>query len=79
MPLLSSSVFLVHSLTAHSQGVGDGDPREPEGSCPPHLLGLGAGEVGVQRAQPAELGQRIAAVGGGDRSVDLIAHVVNRS
>lgn len=55
MPLLSSSVFLVHSLTADAQGVGDRDPREAEGARAAHLLGFGAREVGVQRAQPAAL------------------------
>ena len=79
MRLLSSSVFLVHSLTADAQGVGDRDPREAEGARAAHLLGFGAREVGVQRAQPAEFGEGVAAVGRGDRGADLIAHAVNRS
>jgi hypothetical protein len=35
--------------------------------------------VGVQSLQPAQLGQRLAALCGADGRADVVAHAVNRS
>lgn len=50
MPPLLSPVLLVHGLTADAHRVGDRDPGECATAGATHLLGLGAGELGVQRA-----------------------------
>ena len=76
---LSTTVLLVHRLPAHAEGAGDRDPGVPLGPGPAHLLGLGAGEVGVQGLQPAQLGQRLTALCGADGRADGVAHAVNRS
>jgi hypothetical protein len=69
----------VHGLSADAEGVGDRDPGAPLSPGPAHLLGLGAGEVAVQGLQPAQLGQRLPALCGADRSADVVTHDVNRS
>ena len=52
----------MHGLFADTQGAGDRDPGASLSPGPAHLLGLGAREVGVQSLQPAQLGQRLAAL-----------------
>jgi hypothetical protein len=77
--LLSSSVLLVHCLTAHTHRICDRDPRILARASAAHLLGLGTGELGVERAQSAQLGEGLTPFGRGDGRPDLVAHAVNRS
>ena len=66
-------------LSADTQGAGDRDPGVSLSPGPAHLLGLGAGEVGVQSLQPAQLGQRLPALCSANRSADVVTHDVNLS
>jgi len=69
----------VHSLSADAEGTGDRNPGVSLSPGPTHLLGLSAGEVGVQSLQPAQLRQRLATLCGADGRPDVLAHTVNRS
>ena len=69
----------MHGLFADTQGAGDRDPGVSLSPGAAHLFGLGASEVGVQSLQPAQLGKRLAALGGANRGADVVTHDVNRS
>lgn len=65
----------MHGLFADTHGAGDCDPEVPLSPRPAHLLGLSAGELGVQSVQPAQLGQRLPALCRTNRSADVFTEI----
>src|SRR4051794_40142283 len=70
---LSTTVLLVHGLSAHAEGRGDRLPGVSLIACPAHLHLLGQSDLAPNLREPVQLGDRSAFGRRADQGADVVA------